>query len=285
MPLPDAFSIIARRAWPACAALLLWAAPSPADEPAAVATTNALWFNVGEELLYDIHWGVIHVGQTHVTTSWTNQDGRPLILVRYRTKTNGFVETFYPVDDTLESLIDPETFLPIYFKKKLSEGRYRCDETTRFDFGNLTMRWGSDTNGRKKTLPIEEDTRDIVTTMYYLRRQPFVQGETNRYRVMADERLYDLDIKVGRKETGKLAKWGARECHRVEPTASFDGLFVRKGKITFWVSTDPRQVCTRIMAEVPVANIRLTLADVKGPGEDFWVKSSKSKTKGSDDGD
>ena len=27
-----------------------------------------------------------------------------------------------------------------------------------------------------------------------------------------------------------------------------------------------------MMAVIPVANIRITLAEVRGPGEDFWVK-------------
>jgi hypothetical protein len=258
----------------ACMALALAVLLAPLSGRAA---EPKLWFQVGEELVYDIHWGVFHVGQTRVTTEWTNHAGRTAVHVRYATRTNRFVENFYPVDDTLESLIDAQTFLPVYFRKKLSEGRYRCDEITTFDFDKLEMRWESKLNGRTKVLPIEKDTRDIIGMMYYLRGQPFEVGTTNQYRVMADEKLYDLLVPVRETDTMKVGRWGKRTTYRVEPKASFQGLFVRKGKITFWVSDDPRRLCTRIMATVPVANIRLTLADVKGPGDDFWITAGQAK--------
>jgi hypothetical protein len=60
---------------------------------------------------------------------------------------------------------------------------------------------------------------------------------------------------------------------RIEPEAAFNGLFMRKGKITVWVSRDDRRVCTRVDAEVPVANIHIVLDKVLGPGDDAWVKN------------
>lgn len=267
-----AFKILAIFALAACARVALADDPSPSP-----AVTNALWFPVGEEVTYNIYWGVFHVGQTHVTTSWTNRGDMPLVLIRFKTKTNGFVEKIYPVDDTIESLIEPQSFLPIYFSKKLSEGRYRCDEVTRFDYRRMQMRWKSNLNGRTKTYPIEPGTRDLVSMMYYLRRNPFTVGETNAYRVMADEKIYDLSLVTQAKEKVKLPGYGKKESFRIEPTAAFNGLFIRKGRMTFWVSNDDRRICTKIMAEVPVANVRLTLAEVKGPGDDDWVKSAAEK--------
>lgn len=269
--------------------LIGWVLAVRADEtaapPNAVPGKPDLWFPVGETLTYDIHWGLFHVGQTVVTTEWTNRGSRALLLIRFKTRTNRVVEKIYPVDDLIEALIEPNTFLPIYFKKQLSEGRYRCDEITVFDYKRMEMKWKSNLSGRNKRLPIEPDTRDLVSMMYWLRRTPFVTGATNEYRVMADEKTYDLMLRVGSREKLKLPKWGTIRAFRVDPTAAFNGLFVRKGKMTFWVSDDPRQVCVRIMAEVPVANIRLTLVDVKGPGDDFWVKATPSKTKDDDDAD
>ena len=254
--------------------ILLLARAGFASEPA---LTNTLPFLVGEQLVYDIHWGVFNVGQTKVTTAWTNYHGRTALRIRYVTKTNKFVAKFYPVNDIIESMIDPETFRPYYFIKRLSEGRYRADEITTFDFHKLEMRWESKLNGRVKTLPIDKDTRDIVTMMYYMRGSPFAAGSTNQYRVMADEKLYDLFITTRDTETMKFERWGRLKSYRVEPEAAFKGLFERKGKITFWVSQDPRQLCTFVMAQVPVANIRITLSDVKGPGDDFWVTKKEGR--------
>lgn len=263
---------LARRLFVFCSLCFLWAGAGFASD---AMTTNQMPFLVGEQLIYNIHWGVFNVGQTKVTTGWTNYQGKTALRIRYVTKSNSVIARFYPVNDLIESMIDPDTFRPYYFIKRLSEGRYRADEITTFDFDKKEMTWKSKLNGRSKTLPIDADTRDIVTMMYYLRGQPFQTGTTNQYRVMADEKLYDLFLTTHDTDGMKFEKWGRVRSFEIEPQAAFKGLFERKGKITFWVSQDSRQVCTRVMAEVPVANIRITLADVKGPGDDFWVKKTE----------
>jgi hypothetical protein len=258
------------------AAALALGAPRVCAEDAAPPPAGPGWFRVGEESVYDIHWGVIPVAHARVTSEWVEHEGRPVIRIRFTTKTLGVVEAFYPVDDLLESLIDPETFLPIRFVKKLSEGRYRADEETRFDFAAKKAYWQSHKNGKKKEFPIEADTRDVITFMYHMRAASLEPETESRHRVMADEKLYDLRLRMGKVEEVKLKKYGAVPCVKVEPEASFQGLFVRKGKMTAWVSTDPRRICTRITASVPVASIRITLAEVKGPGDDAWVEPERS---------
>ncbi|MCS6771306.1 MAG: DUF3108 domain-containing protein [Kiritimatiellae bacterium] len=231
-----------------------------------------LWFEVGEELHYRIYWGVIYVGDSHVTTEWIEEDGRTLLRIRYRTRSNSFLDRIYPVDDTIEAVIEPHSFLPVRFEKRLSEGRYRADEVTVFDHAAGKAYW---TNRRKnitKEFDIEPDTRDIVTFMYFMRQREFLPGEEASFRVMADEKIYDLFIKAGPVETLSMPKYGKVKSIRIVPEAAFQGLFVRKGRMTLWVSQDARRVATRIQASVPVANVHVNLYQVRGPGNDFWVQ-------------
>jgi hypothetical protein len=256
--------------WRLLLALLgLWAGAARAEgEPA------PLWFAVGEELRYEVYWGVVHVADSRVTTEWIEQDGRRLLAIRFRTQSNGFLKKIYPVNDFIESIVDPATFLPLRFTKTLNEGRYRTDEVTHFDHGSGVATWENRKNGKKKEFPIEADTRDIVTFMYYLRAQAFTPGQQAKFRVMADEKLYDLFFRVGPADEMKFEKFGKVRSVRIEPEAAFEGIFVRKGKLTIWVSEDPRRVCTRLMATTPFANVRVNLAEVLGPGDDFWVSRS-----------
>jgi hypothetical protein len=92
---------------------------------------------------------------------------------------------------------------------------------------------------------------------------------------MADEKLYDLIVSAEKTVKMKIKKYGEIASTRVQPTAAFQGIFVRSGAVTLWVSDDPRRICTRIMASVPVANVRLNVESVRGPGDDFWVKPGK----------
>ena len=181
----------------------------------------------------------------------------------------------YPVNDFLEAIIDPETFLPVRFTKTLSEGRYRADETTTFDHKNLKAHWKSKLNGKLKEFAIDPDTRDVVTFMYYMRRKQFEPDTVTKYRVMADEKVYDLVVNAQKVETIKLDRFGKMPCLRFEPEAKFGGLFVRKGRMWMWVSRDERRIATKISAQVPVASITLWLDQIGGPGDDFWVTKGK----------
>ncbi|HMP76805.1 MAG TPA: DUF3108 domain-containing protein [Kiritimatiellia bacterium] len=265
----------------ACAALLLggliFARTAHADDSTAPAGAP-LWFNVGEELVYKLHWGVMGVGETRVTTEWVEEDGRRLIAIRYRTRSNSFLDRIYRVDDTIEAIIEPTTFLPVRFTKTLNEGRYKTDEVTTFDHAAGKAYWRHRTKDRTKEFEIEPDTRDLVTFMYFMRQREFQPGETAQYRVMADEKVYDVTINAGKVDTLKMDGFGRVRSIRITPEASFEGLFVRKGKMTLWVSQDARRIATRIQVTVPVADIHINLQEVKGPGNDSWVRRDKSQS-------
>lgn len=234
---------------------------------------------VGEKITYRLYWGYIPVGTATSWTEWTVHEGRNLLAIRMRTVSNKVVEKLYPVDDTIESLIDPGTFLPVQFSKDMSEGTHKYKEVTVFDRTNNVARWESKLSGKKKEYPIEAETRDIPSLMYYLRTHTFTPGKREHFRVQADEKVYDLQINVLKKEKIDTPTYHNTPTIKVEPEAAFNGLFVRKGRLWLWLSDDPRCLAVRIEASIPVANIRAAIIQVEGPGNDFWVGKSKSTIK------
>jgi hypothetical protein len=247
-------------------------AASPGPEAIAIpaAETNApapeLWFPIGEELVYDIYWGKIHVGQSRATTDWVEEDGRRLLRVRLRTRTNKVLSLIYPVNDHIESRIDPNGFIPVLFVKNLSEGRNRNHEETRFNHAAGVACWTNLLNGKSAEFPIAKDTRDIPALMYYLRQQDLQTGTNYDFKVMADEKIYDMTLETLQEETVSLPVYGKVRSLRMEPKATFGGVFVNKGRMWVWVSRDERRVATKISAEVPVARVHLYLREILGPG-------------------
>jgi len=278
--------VLFRNYWLMVLAAVLTGLPAGADELTAVTTappaqvsltTTNFWFPVGEELVYHAHWGLFYVAETRTTVNWTNHQGRDLLVVRIRTKSNAVISTIYPVDDLVETLIDPHTFLPVSFAKTLNEGRYHTDEITEFDHAAGKAYWHNRKKNERREFAIESDTRDIVSLMYWLRREPFKPGQTREFRVMADEKLYDLFVRVMANEELDNESYGAIKTSRIEPDAAFQGLFVRKGKLTLWVTRDERRIMAKVLAVIPVANVRIHLAEVLGPGNDGWVKNKGEK--------
>ena len=248
---------------------------------AAAASTNLTYlpgahWPVGERLVYRIYWGIIPVGLAVTTTEWMEEDGRRLLRIRFRSKSNRVLETVYPVDDSIISVIDPETFLPIRFEKNLSEGSHRYHEVTVFDRTNNVAHWESKIDGRTKTFPIKADTRDIPSFMYYMRSHTFTPDTREHFEVMADEKTYDLWVNVKKLETTQVPIYGDVECLKAEPEAAFNGLFVRdKGQMWLWVSTDERCIATRVAVQIPVAKAKIILEEVQGPGDDVWIRKAR----------
>ncbi|MFC1467436.1 DUF3108 domain-containing protein [Verrucomicrobiota bacterium] len=244
--------------------------------PACAEPDVALPFRVGESLEYRIHWGVVNVGYSRITTEWVELEGRKLIAIRLRSRTNAVLSKLYPVDDFVESLVDPVTFRPVRFIKKIKQGGYHCDEETHFDYEKGIASWISKNGDADKQYVIDEESRDILTFLYYARLDEFQPGTVVQRKLISDEKQYDLDIHCEQIEEVELDGYGKIECLKMEPKASFQGIFVRKGRMWMWVSRDPRRICTEIKSKVFVGKVSLTLCSVTGPGDDFWVTTPTS---------
>lgn len=269
--------------FPAAAAVaLLWSGLAPGaraasgklgplwDDP-----PPELWFPVGEEIEYKVKWGVLTVGRATAKAEWLQQDGRRLLTLTMKAKSNGIVEQIYPVKEFMQTVLDPVTFLPLSFEKDSHEGKRHYHEITTFDHDNLKGHWKSLTKDREKVFDIEPDTRDLMGLMYWIRREPVKAGEVRTYNVMTDEKMYELILEAGKKEKVALNEYGKVKCIKMEPKGKFNGMFVRKGRMFVWVSDDPRYAICRVTASVPVASIKIMLQKVRGPGDDFWVKGKK----------
>lgn len=238
-------------------------------------------FEVGETLEYRIHWGLMNVGTSRMSTEWVEHDGRRLIAIRLRNWTNDVLSKLYPVDDFIETLVDPVTFLPVRYTKKLKQGKYQCDEVTHFDYESGLATWVSNKDQSEKQYGIDTQTRDILTFLYYTRLTEFVPESIEQRQLMADEKIYNLEIQSEKLETVDLDEYGKIECLKLEPKASFQGIFVRKGRMWMWISRDPRRICTEIKSKVFVGKVSLTLSVVTGPGNDFWVVPKDEKAENS----
>ncbi|MBU4366015.1 MAG: DUF3108 domain-containing protein [Verrucomicrobia bacterium] len=237
-----------------------------------VAGGPALWFPVGEQIFYKVQWGVWIVAETKVASEYIEEDGRELLAIRVTTHTKSILSVFYPVDDFIESVVDPVTFLSIRFTKRLSEGRYRLHEITTFDHKARTAHWRHLLKNESKDFAIDANTRDLISFMFYMRSQKFEPNKHYEFRVMADEKLYNLLVESRDIETLNIGNYAKIRSLKLDPEAKFQGLFVRVGKLEVWISDDERCLCVRATAKAPViGTIRLLIDRVEGPGDDYWT--------------
>jgi len=160
------------------------------------------------------------------------------------------------------------------FLKILNEGRHHTDEFTTFDWEKMEASFRQTKRGetKYKTFAIRENALDLVSFMYFMRQTDFKPESKYKFEVMTDGKIWDLDVRTGKYENVKTQRHGKVSSLKVMPKASFEGIFVRKGTMTLYVSKDPRRIVTRLVADTPFASVKLVLRRVTGPGSDFWVE-------------
>lgn len=242
----------------------------------AVGAQKELWFPIGEKLVYRLYWGVVPVGTCEMTTQWVESDGKTLLSIKAAARTTSVVSKIYPVNDYIETRIDPETFLPVEYVQKLREGRHVRDDVVTFRHAECVAIWKSakesSTNVTKK-IRIESDTRDVLCLAYFMRSKGLAVGQEEKFRVLVDDKIYDMQVTGLGYDTMDVEDFEDVKCLVVEPKAAFGGIFVRKGRVTLWFSEDMRRICTRMTGKLSFANLKAILMKVEGPGDDAWSRN------------
>lgn len=226
--------------------------------------TNNLWFPVGEKLVYRLYWGIIPVGTAEFTTQWLGQDEDKLLVLRGVARTTSIVAKIYPVEDFLESTVDPKTFLPVRYVQRLKEGRHFRNDETIFDHNSGRAYWISHKDGTRNEIEIDADTRDALSLVYWMRAKGFKKGQKERFRVLVDEKLYELYVTGLEYQDVEVPGMGAVRCLLVEPKARFGQIFARKGRVHLWFSDDDRHICAKMRGVVPLASVKAILMAIEG---------------------
>jgi len=91
--------------------------------------------------------------------------------------------------------------------------------------------------------------------------------------VVVDEKVFDLQLSGLVSENVRLDDFGKVRALKIEPRASFGGIFTRGGRVLLWVSEDPRHVCLRMVGVLPVATAKGILTSLGGPGASKWPQA------------
>ncbi len=226
-------------------------------------------FSVGERLTYSVRWTGIHVG--HATLEVKDIiafNGYRAYKVISQAQSNDFFSLIYRVEDIVQSFIDINKFHSLRLDKRQEEGNYRSFKITEYDQVNHMARQFKykyrDGSVEEQKFSIPPDVHDILSCFYYLRNQDLKVGESIFIKVNADDKNYDLEVKVHKKERIEIQDLGAYDAILVEPLAKFQGIFVRKGKILIWVTDDSRKIPLLMKSKIPMGSIVAVLEKIEG---------------------
>ena len=237
---------------------------------AARAVDYSACFIPGEITEYKVSWMGIPLAWSKNTTDAVEENGRKLIRIRTVSKSYKAYGKIYKVDDFKEVFIDPKTGLPVRIDLQMNEGSIHKSELTLFDHANHTALFRDRLANTTNSVAIASQTRDIVSFLYSMRNEKPETLAANTHTLFAGGKLYDMDLAIHKEGRIKVPDYGKVASIQLEPIAEFGGLFLRKGKLFFWVSKHNCRIITCIKAKVPVGKIKVKLQRVSGTGDKFW---------------
>jgi hypothetical protein len=229
-------------------------------------------FMPGESSEYKISWMKIPLAWSKTTVSEVERDGQNLIQIRMISRNYKAYSMIYRVDDLSEVLIDPKTALPVRLEIHIREGSRESHFLTYFQHEKGFAITKNLLTDEVTSTPIQKNTRDIYTLVYAMRNLSIDQLTQQTRTVFVEGKLYNLKLKKGAKKKIRIADYGAVPCVEIEPEAEFDGFFIRKGKIDFWVSEQQPRMITCIKTKVSVGKITVKLQKVSFPKKTSWTK-------------
>jgi hypothetical protein len=223
--------------------------------PPPLRNINQNAFKAGEKLIFDIIWGGwsfrwVNAGQATLELHATLDSNQ--WKIQSLARCNNFFATFYPVRDTVSSLIDARGIYPFHFNKSLHEGSYHAQISAVYDQTLHTLRT------QDTLLSIEPFTHDVLSAFYFIRTQKLKVGESLDLEAVSGKKKYKLRVLCHRREQIEVPA-GKFQTLVVEPVLKGDGLFKAKGKLLIWVTDDDFHIPVKMQSKIPVGSIKAEL--------------------------
>ncbi|MDQ3711452.1 MAG: DUF3108 domain-containing protein [Acidobacteriota bacterium] len=168
-----------------------------------------------------------------------------------------------------ESTVDGENFSIKRTVKRDEQGDRVRESEALFDYAEKKVIYvETDPNDtarapRQIASPIQNDTQDMITAIYTLRRLPLAVGKTFDLTVSDSGLVYKVPVHVVARELQKSIL-GKVWCFRIEPEVFGENrLIEQKGSMILWITDDSRRLPVRSQINANIGRIEVKLKKIK----------------------
>jgi hypothetical protein len=212
-------------------------------------------FGVGEKLVYDVKYFNVTAGIGILEIKEMAEiNGRQAYHIVATARTAPFFETFYRVDDTIESYMDVLGLFSLKYSKKLEEGTYKAfSEIEFFPEQQLAIKY------TKEQYKVPSFVQDVLSELYYFRNIDMTGKDEVYIDVCADEgKPYQVLVKKIGKERVTVDA-GTFDCTIIRPYLKFEGIFRQKGEVDIWITDDANKVPVLLKSHIAIGSVDAVL--------------------------
>jgi hypothetical protein len=163
------------------------------------------------------------------------------------------VDAFYPVRDTVESIMDAEELYSIRFTLREAHGKKKRERDMSFDHESGTVRITM--NGSVETHSVPVRVQDALSSMYYVRtRDDFIVGKPIIVDIHDSGKTWSVEIQTIGKEKVRTPA-GEFDTIKVRTFPKYEGVFMHKGEIFIWLTDDARRMPVLMKSKISIGSI------------------------------
>jgi hypothetical protein len=234
------------------------ATPLPRPSPIPITTANADWpFPIGEQLNYQVYIGNtaaplgLATFQVKSRSRYFDRDG---LLVSVTAQTTGAAARVFVANDTIETYLDPQSFLPYRVVTNRVEGKTRINQILTFDQNR-----GAATTDKGQRIEIPIGTHDYLSLFYVVRTFSIAPSKRNAIPLLVEGKTKTLFITALKRETIEI---GDQKIKAIAISLTTDDQPGDKFQLRAWISDDRRRLPLRLMCQTELGQLRADLAIV-----------------------
>ncbi|WP_299365449.1 DUF3108 domain-containing protein [Winogradskyella sp.] len=243
----------------------------------AVSTAQNKTIAVGEKLVYSASYNMsglmTNIAQVKMETSEVKTSKSTLMRLKCTATTYKKWDGFFKIRDLYESYVNPKTLTPYLYKRDISEGGYYKFMQYKYNHKAKLVtslkrkkRKDGTTWDENKSVKINPSTKDIVSTLYYIRNLDIHKanpGDQQNFTILFDNQENTITLRYIGKET-IATKIGKKECYKL--ALSIKGSDALKGNNNnlLWLTADANKIPVYATFKIAVGNGELKIESATG---------------------
>ena len=227
----------------------------------------------GEKLTYTASYNMSGIltdlAQVTMETTPIKTSKATLLRLKCTATTYSKWDSFFKIRDLYESYVNPKTLTPYLYNRDINEGSYY--KNMKYTFSHKTKTVKSVQKKKKnqtenKTISISSGTKDIVSTMYYIRLYDYANmaiGTSKTFTILFDREEVKAKITYLGKETITTAI-GQKACYKLAIGSSKADVLQGKNSNFLWVTADENKIPVYGKFKIPVGNGELKIKSATG---------------------
>lgn len=229
--------------------------------------------SAGEKLVYTTHYnmsGVLtDIAQLTMETSEVKTSKSTLLRLKCTAATYSKWDNFFKIRDLYESYVNPTSLTPYLYNRDVNEGSYFKNMKYTFNISSNTVKSVMKKKNNyveEKTVKINSGTKDIVSTLYYMRTLDYKNmavGTKKTFTILFDnEEIKGIITYLGKEFMATPI--GKKECYKLAVGSSEANVLQGKNSNYLWLTADENKIIVYGKFKIPVGNGELKIKSASG---------------------